>query len=117
MPVTYDSERSFVLVDYTNLKADELVAEADRVHKEARSHLTGKRVKVLVDVRGVMMSSEAVRALKESTRDDKAMIEKTAIVGITGVKRILADAIARFSGTDTKYFDTKEEAMEWLARP
>jgi len=117
MPFSYDGERNVVFVDYTNLKAEELVAEVDRVHKEARAHLTGTRAKVLVDVRGAMMSAEAVRALKESTRSDKAMIEKTAIVGVTGVKRILADAIARFSGTNTKYFDTKEEAMEWLARP
>ncbi len=117
MPFTYDGERSIVFVDYTNLKADELVAEVDRVHREARSHLIGTRTRVLVDVRGAMMSAEAVRALKESTKSDRAMIEKTAIVGITGVKRILADAIARFSGTNTKYFDTKEEAMEWLARP
>jgi hypothetical protein len=117
MPFTYDRERSVVFVDYTNLKADELVAEADRVHKEARAHLAGTRVKVLVDVRGTMLNSETVRALKESTRSDRDMIEKTAIVGIKGVKRILADAIARFSGTNTKYFDTKEEALEWLARP
>jgi hypothetical protein len=117
MPFTYDGERNVVFVDYTNLKADELIAEADRVHKEARSHLAGTRAKVLVDVRGAMLNSETVRALKESTRSDRAMIEKTAIVGIKGVKRILADAIARFSGTNTKYFDTKEEALEWLARP
>jgi hypothetical protein len=108
MPFTYDSEREFVLVDYTNLKADELIAEAERIHKEARAHISGTKTKVLVDITGVMMSSEAVRALKDSTKSDKAMVERTAIVGVAGLKRILADAIARFSGTHTKYFDTRE---------
>ncbi len=117
MPFTYDSERNVVLVDYTNLKAEELIAEADRIHKEARAHLSGTKAKVLVDVRGTMMNAEAVQALKDSTRSDRAMVERTAIVGITGIKRILADAIARFSGTNTKYFDTKEEALEWLIKP
>jgi hypothetical protein len=37
------------------MKARELIAEADRIHNEARSRLTGVKVKVLVDITGVMM--------------------------------------------------------------
>lgn len=117
MPYTYDSQRNVVFVDYTNLTPEQLVAEVERVHSEARANLAGTRAKVLVDVRGTLMSSDAVRALKESTRSNSSIVEKTAVVGITGVKKILADAIARFSGTNTKYFDTKEDALEWLTRP
>lgn len=29
---------------------------------------------------------------------------------MTGMKKVLADAIARFSGTHTRYFDTKAQA-------
>jgi hypothetical protein len=72
---------------------------------------------VLVDVTGTMMNTEAVQALKASTKRDGAMVEKTAVVGVTGLKKVLADAIAKFSGTHTRYFDTKEEALEWLAKP
>lgn len=117
MPYTYDSDRKIVFVDYTNMKAADLVAEAERIHNEARSHLEGEKVRVLVDVRGATMNAQAVQALKDSTRRDSAIVEKTAIVGVTGVKRILADAIAKVSGTQTKYFVTEEEALEWLARP
>ena len=117
MPVTYDSERNTVLVDYSNMKAAELIAEAERVHNEARLHLSGTKFKVLVDVTGASLNSDAVRALKAATKRDGAMVEKTAVIGITGLKKILADAIATFSGTRTKYFDTKHEALEWLAEP
>ena len=117
MPSTYDSERNVVFVDYTNLAAEQLTEEVARVHEEARTHLSGRPAKILVDVRGTMMSREAVQTLKESTKSNKSLVEKTAIVGITGLKKILADAIARFSGTNTKYFDTKEEALEWLMKP
>jgi hypothetical protein len=117
MSFTYDREKKLVFVDYSNMKAAELVAEAERVHSEARAHLTGVKVKVLVDISGVSMSSEAVRAIKESTKRDSGMVEKTAVVGVSGLKRILADAIATFSGTRTKYFETKEDALEWLAKP
>jgi hypothetical protein len=116
MPFTYDSERKIVFVDYTNMKARELIAEADRIHNEARSRLSGVKVKALVDITGAMLNSEAVQALKDSTKRDSEIVEKTAIVGVTGLKRVLADAIAKFSGTNTKYFATKEEALEWLVK-
>lgn len=116
MPFTYDSEKNIVFVDYTNMKPEELIAEAAKAHSEARAHLSGSKVRVLVDITGASMSTEAVRALKDSTKRDSAMVEKTAIVGITGLKKILADAIATFSGTQTKYFATKEEALEWLTK-
>jgi hypothetical protein len=44
-------------------------------------------------------------------------VEKTAIVGVTGLKKVLADAIAHFSGTNTQYFGTKQAALEWLTKP
>ena len=116
MPCTYDSERNVVFVDYTQLTAERLIAEVDRVHEEGRAQLSGKQTRVLVDITGTMLSREAVQALKDSTKSDRSMVEKTAIVGVTGVKKILADAIARFSGTNTKYFDTKEEALAWLLK-
>jgi threonine synthase len=73
-------------------------------------------VKALVDITGVMMDAEAVQAIKDSTKRDREMVEKTAVVGVTGLKKILADAIAAFSGTHAKYFATKEEALEWLTK-
>jgi hypothetical protein len=117
MPYIYDRERNVVFVDYTNMKPPELIAEAEKIHAEARSLLAGRKVKVLVDVRGASMSTEAVQALKDSTKRDSELVEKTAIVGITGIKKVLADAIARFSGTHTKYFATKEQALDWLTKP
>ncbi len=117
MPFSYDSEKKLVVVDYTDMKAPELIAEAERVHKEAREHLSGVKVKVLVDVTGASMNAESLKALKETTKRDAGMVEKTAVVGVTGFKRVLADAIATFSGTHTKFFATREEALEWLAKP
>ena len=114
MPVTYDAAKKIVFVDYTNMKPAELMAEAQKVHQEARTRLAGQRFKVLVDITGVVMNTEAVQALKASTKRTGSMIEKTAVVGVTGLKKVLADAIAKFSGTHTKYFGTKDEALRWL---
>jgi hypothetical protein len=114
MPARYDAARNIVFVDYRNMRSAELIAEAQRLHEEARLHFAGKQVRVLVDITGVSMSIEAVQALKDSTKRDSAMVERTAVVGVNGVKKILADAIARFSGTHTRYFASQEEALAWL---
>ncbi len=114
MPARYDATRNIVFVDYRNMKPAELIAEAQRLHEEARLHFAGKQVRVLVDITGVMLNTEAVQALKDSTKRDSAIVERTAVVGITGVKKVLADAIAKFSGTHTRYFASQEEALEWL---
>jgi hypothetical protein len=114
MPYTYDAAKNIVFVDYSNMKPAELMAEAQKLHHEARTRLAGQKFKVLVDVTGTMMNTESVQALKNSTKRDAAMIEKTAVVGVTGLKKVLADAIAKFSGTHTRHFDTKAQALSWL---
>ena len=116
MPFTYDPESNIVFIDYAHLTAERLMAEAERVHEHGRRYL-GRPARVLVDVTGTNLNSAAVQALKETTRNDRALVERTAVVGVTGLKKVLADAIARFSGTNTRYFDTKEAALEWLTKP
>ncbi len=116
MPFTYDSERNIVFIDYSHLTAEQLMAEAERIHEQGRTHL-GKPARVLVDITGTKLNGTAVQALKETTRGDQALVERTAVVGVTGLKKILADAIARFSGTNTHYFDTKDAALDWLTQP
>lgn len=118
MPITIDTAKKIIFIDYSNMKPEQLIAEAEKVHTEGiRARSSGMKVKVFVDVRGAYLNPESVKALKDITKKDNDIVEKTAIVGITGLKRILADAIAAFSGTKTKYFDTKEQAIEWLSQP
>lgn len=116
MPYTYDAAKGIVFVDYSNMKSAELLVEAQKLHHEAHTHLAGQRFKVLVDITGVVMNTEAVQALKASTKRTGSMVEKTAVVGVTGLKKVLADAITTFSGTHTRYFDTKEQALDWLVQ-
>ena len=69
---------------------------------------------VLVDIRNTVTSTDVVSLFKESTARTKGHVAKTAIVGVTGVQRILAQAVARFSREPLHLFDETEEAMDWL---
>jgi len=42
-------------------------------------------------------------------------MDKMAIIGITGIRKILFDAVTRFSGQNATLFDDIETAKDWLA--
>jgi len=45
----------------------------------------------------------------------KAHVNKTAVLGVVGMKRKLADLLTALTGQPLKYFDNIETARDWLA--
>jgi hypothetical protein len=43
------------------------------------------------------------------------MSKKTAVLGVMGMKRRLADLLTALTGQPLKYFDDIEAAKDWLA--
>ncbi len=68
----------------------------------------------LVDVRGSIASREAVALLKASASRTRPYIRKTAVVGVEGVVKVLAQAVSRVSGMGLTLFATEEQAKDWL---
>lgn len=69
---------------------------------------------VLVDIRNTVTSSDVVSIMKESTARTKGRVQKLAVVGVTGMQRVLAWAVTRFSGETLHLFDSVDDAKEWL---
>jgi hypothetical protein len=36
------------------------------------------------------------------------------VLGVTGIKRTLADLLTRLTGQQLRYFDTESDAKDWL---
>ena len=66
------------------------------------------------DVRDTVASSEAMAIIKNSAKRTNLYVRKQAVIGVTGVRRVLADAVVRFSGQKLSLFDNLEKAQEWL---
>jgi SpoIIAA-like len=69
---------------------------------------------VLSDFRDTNMTSELMPILNASSAMTKDHIRKTAVLGVTGVKRTLADLLTRLTGQQLKYFDEESAAKDWL---
>jgi len=72
----------------------------------------------LDDFEGSFGSEEFIKRAKELGRDVYAFKrEKGAMIGVTGVKKILFKAFILFSSDDKiTLFDTREEALEFLVK-
>jgi hypothetical protein len=54
--------------------------------------------------------------LNESSKKTKSHVRKTAVIGVSGIKRTLGDLLSRITGQALMYFNDEAEAKEWLAQ-
>jgi hypothetical protein len=71
-------------------------------------------VLLLADLRGTVTSSAVVDLFKKSSARTKGYVKKQAIVGLSGIQKMLAQAVAWFSRETFVLFDTPEAARDWL---
>ena len=72
-------------------------------------------VLVLTDLRDTNIGSDLLPVMNAASAATKDYVRKTAVLGVTGVKRKLADLLTALTGQPLKYFDDMESAKQWLA--
>lgn len=71
-------------------------------------------VLVLSDLRDTNIGSDLLPAMNAASNATKGYVRKTAVLGVTGMKRKLADLLTALTGQQLKYFDELESAKNWL---
>lgn len=110
---TYKGKR-IMCARYDHLTVDELRAEVAAVKQEMAQPYSGEMVLVLVDTRGTLISPAVLDLFKEVTASAKKFKFKTAILGMTGPRRVFLEIMWKFSGVKAMPFDEVEKAKEWL---
>lgn len=72
-------------------------------------------VLVLSDFRDTNVGSDLLASMNAASAATKSHVHKTAVLGVTGMKRKLADLLTMLTGQPLKYFDDLESAKNWLA--
>ena len=109
--------RRILYSDYTHYSIDDFSAMNEEL-KAVETEICGQpegSVLLITDVTGSVASREAVELFKESAARSKKHVLKNAVIGITGLKKILFDAVVRFSGQNARTFDDFETGKDWLA--
>ena len=109
-------DKSFFYADYANFGEDlaGLMAEVNAVD-DLICDLPEESAAVLVDVRGTVGTPEALAFMKKSAARTRKHIRKMAVLGVYGIRQMLFEIVAHFSGQNMVAFDDAEKAMDWLA--
>jgi hypothetical protein len=90
-------------------------AELDEVQKVVSSQPKDS-VLVLSDFRDTSVGSDLLSSMNAASNATKDYVHKTAVLGVTGMKRKLADLLTALTGQPLKYFDDMEAAKDWLVQ-
>lgn len=107
--------KRILYIDYNGLGKEE---QLDLI-REATQILLGSGSKdnlTLSDCRNMAVTTDFVELAKEQGKLSGAVTHKAAVLGVVGVRKVLLQAINRFSGNPRVPFDTPEQAKEWLVQ-
>ncbi|MBI5351409.1 MAG: hypothetical protein HZB50_02095 [Chloroflexi bacterium] len=71
-------------------------------------------VLVLVDLSNTTLSQNANHFLSEAIKDTKKYVKRTAVVGMTGIRKMFLDYFAMLANSDTGSFTDTDSAIKWL---
>jgi hypothetical protein len=106
--------KQIVLVDVSKCSARE-VEKTIREVPEVVTVLPRRSVLILADFTGASFDEDAVRAMKEAAVFDKPYIKKTAWVGAASFPEVFAESLKAFSRREFPAFESRQEALTWLA--
>jgi len=106
-------EKDILFLDFSNTRTDEvlkIIEDAKRVisTKPMNSLLT------LTDVTNARFNDEVGDGMKQFSAHNKPYVKAAAVVGITGLKKIIFGAVVAFSKRNIESFDDVEQAKRWL---
>ena len=105
--------KKILFSDYSNVKSQEemhtIMNESLKIVNE-----TPGKVSSLVDMTNASVGPDFMKAAKEEGKKFLHKRDKSALLGITGLKAMLLKGYNLFSGDSAKPFGTKEEALDYL---
>jgi hypothetical protein len=106
--------KSIFLLDCSNASIDEIHAMIDECARQVRAQ-PPQSVLTLTVAGGGKFAPETIQRLKELTKGNKPHVRASAVVGITGLYRVVISAVSLFSERRFHLFDDVEDAKNFLA--
>ncbi len=73
-------------------------------------------VLVLVDLRNTAMTQQSNSLLTERIKDTKKYVLRTAVVGLTGLRKMFLDYFSMIASSETGSFEEPAAGLEWLVQ-
>ena len=100
---------------YDHLTLDQLRVEINDAVSAMRTQPESSML-TFVDVRGTLIGPEAFSCFKDLAMNSKKYAKRTAIVGVTGAKKVMLEMVIKLSGLTILPFEEERQALDWLAQ-
>jgi len=100
-------------VDYSGLNEIDLIPLIKNVEKSLLS-ISKKNILIILHVNNILASDPVLQAFKNTSRNLQPSIDKVAILGLRGIKKLYLSAIIKITGIEAKAFDDIKNAKDWL---
>jgi hypothetical protein len=107
--------KEIIYLDFSDCNVNEVFEIIEMAKKIIRAQPLNS-VLTLTNVSGTKYNREVIQVMKEFANDNKPFVKAGAVVGIDGLKKVVYDAITRFSERNLPAFDDNEKAKDWLIR-
>ena len=100
-----------LFIDFSNLPTEDVLKMLPKMNEAAVSN---KLVLYILDAKNINMTGEGKSAVETSIKDIESKLGKTysAIIGFTGIQKIIANAINK----DTYFAKDYSDAVEWATK-
>ena len=110
--ITHDN-KEILLLDFSGLKATDAIALIEPA-KRVISSKPQNSILTLTDVTELRFNDDLSQKMKDFTTHNKPYVRAAAVVGITGLREVIFNAVIAFSKRKISTFDTRDDAKKWL---
>lgn len=107
--------KKILYINYGKLSLPEMIALVKKATAMLVASGSSQNL-TLTDVRDAFVNNDFLAVAKEQSKVTLPLTKKTAIVGVTGVKKILLSGLNTFASKPRVPFETVEEAKNWLVQ-
>lgn len=115
--ITHQGKQIFYQ-DFSNLDIEksDLVKEELKAVQEIVMAEPENSVRVLANFTDTPIGRDLMDVMQASSSRTKKFVRKTAVLGVTGTKRILANMLMSLTGQKLVIFEDEDRAKDWLAK-
>jgi hypothetical protein len=106
--------KQILYIDFSNCSPQEMLSHMQQAQRLISTQPKNS-VFTLTDVTNAHYDRKVSAALKEYTNANKPFVKAAAVVGISGLKEVILNAIIFFTRRSFSLFENLEDAKEWLA--
>lgn len=107
------NKKEILFLDFSNSQPHEVLQTIEDA-KQMISARPERSLLTLTDVTNARFNEQVGDHLKQFTAHNKPYVKAGAVVGVTGLKRIIFSAVVTFSRRNLETFDDIEQAKHWL---